>query len=85
MDFEFCRRQILTTKVDPHTVRVKIFPTAVTHDIGIQMNQKELIKTFMMISNWKKPLWSPSFLQKELNKELNHPFEVVSRYRNPQL
>ena len=24
-----------------------------THDKGIQMKQKELIKTFMMISNWK--------------------------------
>ena len=24
------------------------------HNIGIQMNQKELTKTFMMISNWKK-------------------------------
>ena len=23
--------------------------------IGIQTNQKELIKIFMMISNWKKP------------------------------
>ena len=32
-----CRRQILTTKVDPRTVRVNIFQT---HNIGIQMNQK---------------------------------------------
>ena len=25
------------------------------YNIGIQMNQKELTKTFMMISTWKKP------------------------------
>ena len=24
-----------------------------THNIGIQMNQKELTETFMMISNWR--------------------------------
>ena len=43
--------QIQTTKVNPHTVRVQIFIMAVTHNIGIQMNQKDLTKTFMMISN----------------------------------
>ena len=26
-----------------------------THKIGIQMKRKELTKTFMMTSNWKKP------------------------------
>ena len=25
------------------------------HNIGFQMNRTELTKTFMMISNWKKP------------------------------
>ena len=35
------------TKVDPRAVRVKIFLMVV----GIQMNQKELNNTFMMISN----------------------------------
>ena len=38
------------SKVDPRTVRVKIYNG---HYIGIQVNQKELTKTFMMISNWK--------------------------------
>ena len=36
------RRQ--TSKVDPLTERI-------THNTGIQMKQKELTKTFMMISN----------------------------------
>ena len=36
----------------PRTERVKIFLMAVY--IGIQMKQKELTKTFMMISNWIK-------------------------------
>ena len=49
---DVCRRQILTTKVDPPTVRVKIFLMPVDpYNIGIQMNQKELTKTYMMISN----------------------------------
>ena len=39
---DVCRRQILTTKVDPSTGR---------EEIGIQMKQKELTKPFMMISN----------------------------------
>ena len=29
---------------------------AVEHNMGIQMKQKALTKTFMMISNWKKLL-----------------------------
>ena len=40
------------TNIDPRTVRIKIF--IITVDplyMGIQMNQKELTKTFMMISN----------------------------------
>ena len=36
------RRQNLTSKVDTRSGRVKIF------NIGIQMRQKELTKTFMM-------------------------------------
>ena len=44
-------RQILTTKVDPRTVRVKMFTMAVAQNIGIQMNRKKLTKTFMMTSN----------------------------------
>ena len=31
-----------------------IFTMAVTHNIGIQMNQKELAKTIMMTSNSEK-------------------------------
>ena len=27
------------------------------------MNQKELIKTFMMLSYWKNTIWSPCFIQ----------------------
>ena len=48
---EVCRCQIITSEVEPRTVRVKIFIMTVAHNIGIQMNQKELTKTFMMISN----------------------------------
>ena len=48
---DVCRRQILTTKVDPRTVKVEIFLMAVDpYYIGIQMNWEELAKTFMMIS-----------------------------------
>ena len=46
-----CRRHIMTSTVDPRTVRVKIFIIAETHNIGIQMKQKELTKTFLMIFN----------------------------------
>ena len=45
------RRQILTTKVDPCTVRINIFLMAVDPYYRYQMNQKELTKTFIMISN----------------------------------
>ena len=31
-------------------------PVDPMHDTGNQMKQKELTKTFMMISNWKNPL-----------------------------
>ena len=34
------------------------------HSIGIQMKRKQLTKTFIMISYWKKTIWSPWFIQK---------------------
>ena len=50
-----CRRQILTYKDGPILEKNKIFIMAVDHNIGMgggfQMKQKELTKTFMMISN----------------------------------
>ena len=42
---DVCRRQILTFKVDPRSVRVKVF-----HNIGIEMNQKELTKTIELLT-----------------------------------
>ena len=38
---DVCRRQILTSKVDPRAVKIEIFVMAV-YSIGIQMNQEEL-------------------------------------------
>ena len=38
----------------PRTEIIKMFLKVVAHNIGIQIRQKELIKTFMMLSNWKK-------------------------------
>ena len=37
---------------------------AVDHNIGIQMNPKELTKTFMTISNWEKNLGLQGFHKK---------------------
>ena len=37
--------------------------------IGIQMKWKELTKTFMMISSWKKHLWIPWFIHKHFSVE----------------
>ena len=42
---------MLTTKADPRNVIVKIFLMTVDPNIGIQMNQKERTKTFLMIYN----------------------------------
>ena len=42
---------------------MQIFLTAIYHNIGIQIKKKELTKTFMMISNLKKPLSFPWFMQ----------------------
>ena len=35
-----------------------------THNIGIQMKQKELTRSFCDVFNLKKTLWSPWFIQK---------------------
>ena len=48
---DVCRRQILTTNVYPRAVRVNIFLMVQTHYICIQLHQKELSKSLMMISN----------------------------------
>ena len=48
---DICRRQILRYKNDPRTERIIIFLMAIYHNIGIQMKQKKLTKTFMMILN----------------------------------
>ena len=53
------RRQIMTSRVDPHTVTVNIFILV----IGIEMKRKELTKRFMIISNWKNPLVSMVYTQ----------------------
>ena len=44
-EYHVCGRQILTFKVDPLAVRVKKY----YHNIGIQMNRKELTKISMII------------------------------------
>ena len=49
--------QILTSKVDPRTVGVKNISNG-RRPIGIQMNQKELTRPFVVISNWNNPLVS---------------------------
>ena len=62
--------------------------------MGIQMNQKELTKTFMMISNWKNPFSLQDFFKKNSAlqglkatpslKWLNHSsaFESPAGHRN---
>ena len=52
--------QILTYKDGPHTERIEIFLIAIDN-IDIQMKQKELTKTVMMI---QKNLWFPWVIQK---------------------
>ena len=42
----------MTSKVNHRTVRVIIFLMPVDHNKGIEMKQKELSKTFMMLSNY---------------------------------
>ena len=44
------RPQILTSKVDPHGERATIIYIDRIHNTGIQINQSELTKTFIMIS-----------------------------------
>ena len=48
-------RQILMSKNIPLTELIKNIIIAI-FNIGIQMKQKELTKTFMMVSNRKKPM-----------------------------
>ena len=45
---DVCRRQIPTHREGPRTERIKIVIMAVDHNIGIQMNWKELSKTSIM-------------------------------------
>ena len=42
-------------KMIPALKELKYLLWSKTYNIGIQMMQKELTKTFMMFSNWKKP------------------------------
>ena len=46
-----CRRQILTSKVDSCTERVKYLSWSYTHNMDLQMKQIESNKTLMMLSN----------------------------------
>ena len=49
---DVCRRQILTYIDNPRNVRIKIFLIAIdTYNIGIQIIQTDLTKTFMMLLN----------------------------------
>ena len=51
MDPEWLFSQFLTAKDGRRTERVKHLEWPLIHKIGIQMKQKELTKTFMMISH----------------------------------
>ena len=44
----------------------KYFKIAIAHNICFKTKQKELTKTYVMISNWKRP-WSPWFQRFEVN------------------
>ena len=46
---DVCSRQILTANVHSRTARIKNVQSPQIHNMGIQMKQKELTKTFMMI------------------------------------
>ena len=58
---DVCRRQIIRTEVD--TRAVIYFYLSWSNNIVIQMNQKELTKTFMMIWNWNKPFGLHEFTE----------------------
>ena len=61
------RRQILKSKVGPRTERANyLYP----HNIGIKMERKELTKTFMVTSNWKKHLVFRDLSKKKKKKGL---------------
>ena len=61
MSLAFSTRTVFIRQIPPpppSTERMQIFLTAIYHNIGIQIKKKELTKTFMMISNFKNPLFS---------------------------
>ena len=60
----------MTSEVGPRAESLKYFYWPYTRNIGIQMNQKELTKTFMMISNWKKTPLAPKIFIKNFKPEL---------------
>ena len=58
---DVCRRQMMTTKVDPRSVRVK----NISYDRrSMTYMWRELTKTFIMISNWKNPFVSMNFTKR---------------------
>ena len=67
---DFSRQDL--TSVDVRSWRLKSIPVLwtyffqpETYNIGIQMNQKELTKTFMIISNWIKPFGRHDLFKKK--------------------
>ena len=58
--FEYVTVVRLWSNVDPWKSKIRIM----THNIAIQMKENALRKTFMMISNWKKPSISWSMQKK---------------------
>ena len=62
---DFRHKNLTFTKDDPRTVTVnKNYNGRWTHNIGIQMERKELTKTFMMNSNWKIRSFSMVYIKK---------------------
>ena len=57
---DVCRRQILSSKDGPRAERTNIFLMVLDpmHIVGIQINRRELTKTFMMIKIEDTPLFS---------------------------
>ena len=51
--------------------------------MGIQMNQKELNETFVMISNWKNPLVSIVCLQ--IFQRFKGQFHMMDTVRNTDM
>ena len=59
-----CRRQIMTSKVDPRTVRVQIFMMAVDSNHRYSNESERANYTTYDDFKLKKPLWSPWFRTK---------------------